>query len=65
MATNMIIERKGTLTGLVTTKGFRDVLEIARQQRPHLYDYSIHRPAPLVRPAHYGFRDPGRIGAGP
>ncbi|MER9580726.1 hydantoinase/oxoprolinase family protein [Mesorhizobium sp. M0276] len=48
VATNMIIERKGTLTGLVTTKGFRDVLEIARQQRPHLYDYSIHRPAPLV-----------------
>lgn len=48
VATNMIIERKGTLTGLITTKGFRDVLEIARQQRPHLYDYSIHRPAPLV-----------------
>ncbi|RWD52288.1 MAG: hydantoinase/oxoprolinase family protein [Mesorhizobium sp.] len=48
VATNMIIERKGTLTGLLTTKGFRDVLEIARQQRPHLYDYSVHRPAPLV-----------------
>ncbi|RWG06556.1 MAG: hydantoinase/oxoprolinase family protein [Mesorhizobium sp.] len=48
VATNMIIERKGTLTGLITTKGFRDVLEIARQQRPHLYDYSIHRPVPLV-----------------
>ncbi|RWA78201.1 hydantoinase/oxoprolinase family protein [Mesorhizobium sp.] len=48
VATNMIIERKGTPTGLITTKGFRDVLEIARQQRPHLYDYSIHRPAPLV-----------------
>lgn len=48
VATNMIIERKGSPTGLITTKGFRDVLEIARQQRPHLYDYSIHRPAPLV-----------------
>ncbi|MDA7965808.1 hydantoinase/oxoprolinase family protein [Ruegeria sp.] len=48
VATNMIIERKGTPTGLLTTRGFRDVLEIARQQRPHLYDYSIHRPAPLV-----------------
>lgn len=48
VATNLIIERKGTLTGLITTKGFRDTLEIARQQRPHLYDYSIHRPAPLV-----------------
>ncbi|MER9177555.1 hydantoinase/oxoprolinase family protein [Mesorhizobium sp. M0955] len=48
VATNIIIERKGSLTGLLTTKGFRDVLEIARQQRPHLYDYSIHRPVPLV-----------------
>lgn len=48
VATNIIIERKGSLTGLLTTNGFRDVLEIARQQRPHLYDYSIHRPVPLV-----------------
>ncbi|MER9216709.1 hydantoinase/oxoprolinase family protein [Mesorhizobium sp. M0663] len=48
VATNIIIERKGSLTGLLTTKGFRDVLEIARQQRPHLYDYCIHRPVPLV-----------------
>jgi N-methylhydantoinase A len=48
VATNIIIERQGTLTGLITTKGQRDVLEIARQQRPHLYDYSVQRPKPLV-----------------
>ncbi len=48
VATNMVIERKGALTGLITTRGFRDVLEIGRQTRPHLYDYSITRPTPLV-----------------
>jgi N-methylhydantoinase A len=48
VATNMAIERRGARTGMVTTKGFRDVLEIARQVRPHLYDYGIQRPAPLV-----------------
>ena len=48
VATNMVIERRGARTGMITTKGFRDVLEIARQTRPHLYDYDIQRPAPLV-----------------
>ena len=48
VATNMVIERKGARTGMVTTKGFRDVLEVARQTRPHLYNYAITRPAPLV-----------------
>jgi N-methylhydantoinase A len=48
VATNMVIERKGALTGLITTRGFRDTLEIGRQTRPHLYDYSIGRPTPLV-----------------
>lgn len=48
VATNMAIERKGAKTGLVTTKGFRDVLEIARQTRPNLYDYEIVRPPPLA-----------------
>ena len=48
VATNMVIERKGALTGLITTRGFRDVLEIGRQMRPHLYDYSVVRPTPLV-----------------
>ena len=48
IATNLVIERKGAKTGLVTTKGFRDVLEIGRQTRPHLYNYRIKRPEPLV-----------------
>ena len=48
VATNMAIEKKGAKTGLLTTKGFRDVLEIGRQTRPHLYNYRIRRPEPLV-----------------
>lgn len=48
VATNMVIERRGARTAMVTTKGFRDVIEIARQIRPHLYDYDIQRPPPLV-----------------
>ena len=35
-------------TGLITTRGARDVLEIGRQTRPHLYDYSVTKPEPLV-----------------
>ena len=52
VATNLVIERKGALTGLITTKGFRDVLEIGRQVRPHLYDYSVTKPPPLVAREH-------------
>ncbi len=48
VATNMIIERRGVPTGLITTKGFRDVLAIGRQTRPALYDMSIRKPDPLV-----------------
>lgn len=48
VATNMAIERKGAKTALATTKGFRDVLEIARQTRPNLYDYRDVRPPPLA-----------------
>src|SRR3954467_9376531 len=38
VATNALLERKGAPTGLVTTAGFRDLLEIGRQTRPHVYD---------------------------
>src|SRR5919199_5821648 len=38
VATNALLERRGAKTALVTTEGFRDVLEIARQNRPSLYD---------------------------
>ena len=48
VVTNMIVERKGDRLALITTKGFRDVLELGRQARPHVYDYRITRPDPLA-----------------
>ncbi|MDQ3639110.1 MAG: hydantoinase/oxoprolinase family protein [Actinomycetota bacterium] len=48
VATNALLERRGARTALVTTEGFRDVLEIARQNRPSLYDLSRDRPPTLV-----------------
>ncbi len=47
-ATNAILERRGPRIGLVTTEGFRDVLEIGRLRYPRLYDLSWSRPEPLV-----------------
>ena len=52
VATNLIIERRGAPTGLITTRGFRDVLELGRQVRPHLYDYSVNKPPVLARREH-------------
>ncbi len=46
--TNALIERKGAATGLITTKGFRDVLEIGRERKYELYDLNIQKPEPLV-----------------
>ncbi len=48
VATNAVLERAGARTVLVTTAGFRDLLEIGRQNRPSLYDLFADRPAPLV-----------------
>lgn len=50
IGTNALIERKGARTGLITTEGFRDVLEIARIERPDegLYDFNVDTPEPLV-----------------
>jgi N-methylhydantoinase A len=49
VVTNAIVEHRGARVGLVTTRGFRDVLEIARQQRLHLYDLrQPPKPPPLV-----------------
>ena len=48
VATNDLLERKGARTGLITTKGFRDLLEIARQKRPHVYDMFVRKPDPLI-----------------
>jgi N-methylhydantoinase A len=38
VASNAVLERKGARTGLITTRGFRDVLEIRRLRMPRLYD---------------------------
>jgi len=45
---NAIIESKGSSTALLTTRGFRDLLEIGRQRRPHLYNLHVKKPYPLV-----------------
>ena len=48
IATNTIIEGKGAKAGLITCEGFRDVLEIAYQTRPSLYDIFYDKPTPLI-----------------
>ena len=48
VATNAILEFKGARTGLLTTAGFRDVLEMRRLRIPVLYDLQYEKPTPLV-----------------
>ena len=48
VATNAILERRGARVALVTTEGFRDVLELRRMRMPHLYDYFWRKPPSLV-----------------
>lgn len=48
VATNALLERKGAVTALLTTRGFEDVLEIGRQNRPLIYSLAPSRPEPLV-----------------
>ncbi|MDP6561063.1 MAG: hydantoinase/oxoprolinase family protein, partial [Candidatus Binatia bacterium] len=48
LVANALIERKGSKTALVTTKGFKDVLEIRRERRFDMYDIFIDMPPPLV-----------------
>ncbi len=48
LATNAFLERKGARTALLTTKGFEDLLEIGRQDRPRLYDLAVTKDPPLV-----------------
>lgn len=52
VATNTLIQRRGAAVSMVTTKGFRDVLEIGRQVRPAIYDFQLDQPAPLVPRRH-------------
>lgn len=62
VATNAVIEGEIAPTGLVTTEGFRDILEIARQIRPSLYDLRFEKPRPLV-PRHRCLEVPERLDA--
>lgn len=48
LVTNAVIERKGAELGLITTKGFRDILEMGTEQRYDIYDLFVAFPAPLV-----------------
>lgn len=59
---NAITERKGVKTALVTTAGFRDVLEIGRGNRPDLYNLRTKTPAPFV-PRHLRFEVKERMSA--
>ncbi len=61
LVANALIERKGVKTALVTTKGFRDVLEIGREWRYNTYDLFIEMPEPLV-PRELRFELEERVG---
>jgi N-methylhydantoinase A len=50
VGTNALLEERGARTALIATRGFADLLEIGRQDRPHLYRLCAAKPAPLVEP---------------
>ncbi|MCR4404290.1 MAG: hydantoinase/oxoprolinase family protein [Candidatus Acetothermia bacterium] len=60
VATNALLEGKWARTALVTTAGFRDLLEIGRQDRPRIYDLQVERPRALV-PRSLRFEVPERL----
>jgi N-methylhydantoinase A len=60
VATNAILERKGARTALIITQGFRDVLLLGRQNRPHLYALRPQLPPPLI-PREWAFEVPERL----
>ncbi len=62
VGSNTILQKRGARTGLLTTRGFRDVLEIGRIRTPDLYDLTWDKPAPLV-PRRHRLEVDERIGA--
>ena len=60
VATNALLERKGARIALITTHGFRDVLQIGRQNRPDLYDWNL-APFPALVPSDQRFEVDERI----
>ena len=61
VATNALIQRKGDDVAVVTTGGFRDLLEIGRQTRPKMFDLKADHPPPLA-PRHLRFEVAERVG---
>ena len=59
---NAITQRRGVKTALLTTAGFRDVLEIGRGNRPDMYNLKFHKPRPFV-PRRYRFEVRERVSA--
>ena len=62
LATNALIERRGSKTAFVTTEGFRDVIEMRTENRFDQYDLNLQLPKPLI-PREHRFTVKGRIGA--
>jgi len=62
LATNALIERRGARTALIVTRGFRDILELARESRYDIFDIDLRVPPPLV-PRRLVFEVTERIGA--
>ena len=62
VGTNALLQRRGGKLVLITTRGFRDLLEIGRQTRPHMYDLNKDHPPPLV-PRHKRLELTERISA--
>src|SRR5215207_9631225 len=60
LVTNALIERKGDRTALVTTRGFRDAVEIAREHRFDMYDLFLDLPRPIA-PRHLRFEVDERV----
>ena len=60
LVTNTVIERTGATVGLITTEGFRDVIEIGREIRYDLYDLFLEAPPTLV-PRHRRREVPERL----
>lgn len=62
LATNALIERRGAKTALITTEGFRDVIEMRTENRFEQYDLNLRLPTPLI-PREHRYAVKGRIGA--
>lgn len=52
VATNSVLEDHLPTTGMLTTEGFRDIVELGRQRRPDLYDLSVQKPDPVAQRPH-------------